>query len=135
MPLSRTLSLSGIAAALTLCLALFLQHHESLLPYLPFPSSNLNSVEPNPPSDYYPESEPPILGIHLSRSASRIGIFQDKPLHLFADSHNLTAIPAYVAFNGGASPVSGFAAKEQAERNRRSTVYDLMYVSSFPISL
>ncbi|PQE26244.1 78 kDa glucose-regulated protein [Rutstroemia sp. NJR-2017a BBW] len=136
MPLSRTLSLSGIAAALALCLALFLQHHESLLPYLSFNPLTPNSLTPNPPSDYSPdrifnyptEPPPPILGIHLDHSTSRIGIFQNRTLHLFPDSHNLTAIPAYVSFNEGTTPLVGSAAKEQAEKNSRDTVYDLISI-------
>ncbi|PQE30515.1 Heat shock mitochondrial protein [Rutstroemia sp. NJR-2017a WRK4] len=134
MPLSRTLPLLGIAAALALCLALFLQHQESLLPYLSFNPLTPDSLTPKPPSDYfldrlsnYPDEPlPPILGIHLDHSTSRIGIFQDRTLHLFPDSHNLTAIPAYVSFYEGTTPLVGSAAKEQAEKNSRDTVYDLI---------
>ncbi|PQE17325.1 Heat shock 70 family protein [Rutstroemia sp. NJR-2017a BVV2] len=121
MPILRNLSLSGIAAAL--CLALFLHRNEFLPHYLPS-----SSIKPNPPSDYYPETRTPIFGIELGRFESRIGIFRDKTLQLFPDEHNRTAIPAYVAFVGGASPLSGFAAKEQVGRNTKNTIYDLISI-------
>jgi hypothetical protein len=118
MPIARNLSIFCIVAAL--CLAIFLHHNES--------SPRYDGSREN--KSYPPDLHRTVLGIELGRFESRVGIFRNNTLEIFADEQNRTAIPAYVAFRGWGSPLSGFAAKEQAARNPKNTIYDLMCVIS-----
>jgi heat shock protein 1/8 len=65
-----------------------------------------------------------VIGIHIGRTYSRVGIYKNNALDMVTDGNGRSVIPSYVAFTDDSPPLVGFTAANQAASNPKNTIYD-----------
>lgn len=70
-------------------------------------------------------AEDHVIGIDLGTTYSCVGVWKDDGVTILETENGERTIPSYVAFTDSGERLTGMAAKSQATRNPRNTIYDI----------